>query len=128
MPRRRIKRRFEDLTHAVLEGSAEDVRGVIAEGTDPDDRDWVNDPTPLMAAAARGRLDVVEALVTSGADVNALAEDLSGELDQFPFLDDFFANARLTGLTALAYATLYGHEQVCDYLAPRTSSHLRQEA
>jgi hypothetical protein len=101
---------------------------MIAEGTHPDDREEADEPTPLMVAAARGRLDVVEALVDSGADVNALAEDQSGELDQFPFFDDFFANARLTALTALAYAALYGQEQVYDYLAPRTAPRLRQEA
>jgi hypothetical protein len=128
MAQRRSKRRFDNLTHAALEGSAEDVRGMIADGTHPDDREEADEPTPLMAAAARGRLDVAEMLVSAGADVNALAEDLSGELHQFPFLDDFFANARLTALTALAYAALYGQEQVYHYLAPRTAPRLRQEA
>jgi hypothetical protein len=128
MPQRRSKRRFEDLAHAVLEGSAEDVRGMIADGTHADDREEENDPTPLMIAAARGRLDVVELLVGAGADVNAEAEDSSGELDQFPFLDDLFADGRLTALTTLAYAALYGQEQVYDYLASRTAPRLRQEA
>jgi hypothetical protein len=128
MPQRRSKRRFEDLTHAALEGSAEDVRGMIGDGTHPDDREEVDDPTPLMAATARGRLDVVEILVGAGADVNALAEDQSGELDQFSFLEKLFANARLTALTALAYAALYGHDPVYGYLVPRTAPYLRQEA
>src|SRR5436305_968444 len=101
MAQRKAKRRFEDLTRAALEGSAEDIRGMIAEGTHPDDREEADDPTPLMAAAARGRLDVVEVLVGAGADVNAEADDQYGELEQFPFLDDLFANARLTALTAL---------------------------
>jgi hypothetical protein len=101
---------------------------MIADGTHPDDREEANDPTPLMVAAARDRLDIVEVLVRAGADVNALAEDHSAELDQFPFLDNLFAAARLTALTALAYAALYGHEEVYHYLAPRTDPRLRQEA
>jgi hypothetical protein len=128
MAQRKTKRRFDDLAHAVLEGSAEDVRGMIADGTHPDDREEANDPTPLMAAAALGRLDVIEILVGAGAAVNAEAEDESGELDQFPFLDGFLSSARLTALTALAYAALYGQEQVYHYLASRTAPRLRQEA
>jgi hypothetical protein len=128
MARRTRQRRFENLTHAALEGSPEDVRAMIDGGTHPDDRDEADEPTPLMAAAARGRLGVVEVLVGAGADVNALAEDLSGELDQFGFLDDFFADARLTALTALAYAALYGQDQVYQHLAPKTDPSLRQEA
>ncbi len=128
MAQRRRDRRFHDLAEAVLNGTADDVRRLLADGTHPDDREEANDPTPLMVAAARGRLDVVELMVSAGADVSALAEDLYGELDQFPFLDDLFAVARLTALTALAYAALYGHEAVYHYLAPRTAPRLRQEA
>src|SRR5262249_61580250 len=87
-----------------------------------------HDPAPLMGAAAQGRLEVVEALVAVGADVNAQAEALSGDLDQFPFLDGFFADARLTALTPLAYAALYGQHQVYDYLAPKTHARWRREA
>ncbi len=128
MAARRAERRFESVTHATLEGSADDVRALIAGGAHPDEREEADEPTPLMAAAARGRLDVAEVLVGAGADVNAEVEDPCGELDQFPFLDDLFGNARLTALTALALAALYGQEQVYDYLAPRTAPHLRQEA
>jgi len=128
MARRKGKRRFETLMHAALEGSADDVRGLLADGTHPDDREEPDDPTPLMAAAARGRLDVVEVLVGAGADANAMAEDQSGELDQFPFLDDFFSSSRLSALTPLAYAALYDNEPVYSYLAPHTAPHLRREA
>ena len=128
MAQQRRAQRFNDLAEAVLGGTADDVRRMTADGTHPDDRDEINDPTPLMIAAARGQLDVVEVLVSAGADVNALAEDFTGELDQFPFLDDLFAESRLTAMTALAYAALYGQEQVFHYLAPRTAPSLRQEA
>ena len=128
MAQQRRAQRFNDLAEAVLGGTADDVRRMTADGTHPDDRDEINDPTPLMIAAARGQRDVVEVLVSAGADVNALAEDFTGELDQFPFLDDLFAESRLTAMTALAYAALYGQEQVFHYLAPRTAPSLRQEA
>jgi hypothetical protein len=81
-----------------------------------------------MAAAARGRLDVVEVLVQAGADVNAVVDDPSGELDPFPFLDELFACGRLSGITPLAYAVLYGQKCVCDFLCPRTAASLRSEA
>jgi hypothetical protein len=122
------KKQFEYLIDAALNGSAEDVRRMIADGTPPDNREEENDPTPLKVAAAHGRLDIVKALVDAGADVNALAEDHSGELDQFPFIDELFADAWLTALTALAYAALYREEQVYRYLALRTAPELRREA
>jgi hypothetical protein len=126
MAKRRSKR-FDNLTHAALEGSAEDVRRMIDDGTPPDDREEADELTPLMAAAASGRLDVVEVLLEAGADVNAIVDDQSGELNQFPFLDELFAFGRLSGMTALAYAMLYGQKPVCDYLAPRTATNLRRE-
>jgi hypothetical protein len=128
MAPRRQKRKFDGLTDAVANGTADDVRRMIADGTHPDDREEADDPTPLMMAAAWGRLEAVEALVDSRADVDALAEDLTGELDQFPFLDDFCAEGRLSGLTALAYAALYGSDQVYEYLTMRTKPGLRAEA
>jgi hypothetical protein len=128
MAKRRTRQRFENLTHAVREGSAADVRVMIAGGTDPDDREEPEEPTPLMVAAATGRLDMVEVLVAAGADVNAIVDDQSGELNQFPFLDELFALGRLSGMTPLAYAMLHGQKDVCDYLASRTAAALRSEA
>jgi ankyrin repeat protein len=128
MAKRRSKPRFDNLTHAVLDGSVEDVRGMIAGGTDPDDREEADEPTPLMEAAAHGRLDMVEVLVAAGADVNALVDDQSGELDPFPFLEELFASGRLSGMTPLAYAVLYGQKHVCDYLIHQTVITLRSEA
>jgi hypothetical protein len=127
MAKRRSKKQFGNLTHAVLEGSAEDVRGMIDEGTPPDDREEADEPTPLMAAAASGRLDMIEVLVDAGADVNAIVDDQSGELDQFAFLEELFACGRLSGMTPLAYGVLYGKKDVCDYLTPLTAADLRNE-
>jgi hypothetical protein len=128
MARGRSKRRFDNLTHAAVDGSADDVRGMIEAGTHPDDREEAEEPTPLMMAAAQGRLDIVEVLIQAGADVNAVVDDMSGELDQFRFLEELFAMGRLSGITALGYAVLYGHERVCDYLSPRTATALQSEA
>src|SRR5262249_55869419 len=121
------RRRFDNLTHAALEGSGQDVRAMIDNGTPPDDREEADEPTPLMAAAASGRLDVVQVLVGAGADVNAVADDQSGELDQFAFLEDLLPLGGFSGMTALAYATLYGQKPVCDYLTPLTATNLRSE-
>jgi hypothetical protein len=128
MAKRQTRKQFDNLFHAALEGAVEDVRHLLADGTHPDDRNEWEDPSPLMAAAARGRLDVVEVLVNAGADVNAEADDQSGELDQFPYLDGLLEAGRLTAITALAYAALYGQEQIYQFLAPRTAPHLRGEA
>src|SRR5689334_14098286 len=84
-----------DLSRAVVDGTAETVREMLARGVDPDSREDAGDPTPLMIAAARGRLDIVEALVAAGADVNAGVDDQSDELEQFPFLDQLYGEAEL---------------------------------
>ncbi len=105
-------RKFESLCHAIAEGSAAAVRQLLAARADPNEIEEAGDVTPLMYAAARGDLEIVKALVEGGADVNALAEDLSEDLSEFEFLDEAFQRAELHGLTALIYAVLYGHVEV----------------
>jgi ankyrin repeat protein len=117
-----------DLSRAVIEANSDAVRQMLARGIDPDGRGDHEDPTPLMIAAARGRLDVVEALVAAGADVNAQFDDQSDELDQFPFLDQLHAAAELHGLFPLAYAALYRQKNVYDFLDERTAPPLRKRA
>src|SRR3974377_1078388 len=104
---KRKTNRYHDLTHAVIHGTVDDVRQILATGMDPDAREEADDPTPLMVAAARGRLDIAEGLVTAGADVNAQVDDQSDELGQFSFLDELYAATELHGLFPLAYAALY---------------------
>lgn len=125
---RRQAKQDDDLSRAVIEGTTDAVRQMIARGIDPDGREVPEDPTPLMIAAARGRLDVVEALVAAGADVNAQLDDQSEEIDQFPFLDQLYASAELHGLFPLAYAALYRQDAVYDFLTERTAPPLRQQA
>jgi ankyrin repeat protein len=110
-------RKFESLCYAIAEGSAADVGQLLAAGADPNEIEEAGDLTPLMVAAARGDLEIVKALVKASADVNALAEDLSGDLDDFEFLDEAFQQGEVHGLTALIYAVLYGHAEVKKYLA-----------
>jgi len=125
---KRQANRYRDLPLAVLDGTADDVSQILAGGIDPDSREDPNDPTPLMIAAARGRLELVERLVAAGADVNAQVDDQSQEMDQFPFLDQLYAAAELEGLSPLAYAVLYRQQEAYDYLAPRTAPGLRKQA
>jgi ankyrin repeat protein len=120
--------RYDSLIHAIREGTADDVRRFLAAGADPNEVDEVGDVTPLTYAAERGDLGVVRALVEAGADVDALAEDFSGDSDRFECLDAAFQNGELDGLTALVYATLHGHAEVVRYLAGRTAARLRSQA
>jgi ankyrin repeat protein len=124
----KTKRRFEGLFDAIGNGTAEDVRQLLAGGADADEIEEAGDVTPLMAAATRGDLEIVKVLVEAGADVNALAEDLSDDLDEFEFLDEAFQEGELHGMTALLYAVLYGHTEVKKYLSKATSPGLRAQA
>jgi ankyrin repeat protein len=124
----RKRRPCEGLDDAIHNGTAAEVRQLLAAGADPNGVEEAGDVTPLMSAASRGDLDIVQALVEAGADVNALADDLSGDLDAFPYLEEAFQNAELHGMTALVYAVLYGHAEVKAYLSRRTGPELRAQA
>jgi hypothetical protein len=100
----------------------------MAAGLHPDARDEPDEPTPLMVAAARGDLSIVEVLVDAGADPNTQVDDQSGESEQFAFLDRLFATGKLECLFALAYAVLYDQPKVRDYLAPKTAPQLQTQA
>lgn len=67
-----------------------------AEPNQPDDDGW----SPLMVAAANGRLQLVKLLVDAGANVNRRAK----------------ARSTLDGMTALMAASHHGHSQVVQYL------------
>ena len=61
-----------DLAIAARAGDTARIRALIAAGHDPNTRDrGLNHWTPLLHAIHKGRRGAVEALVASGADVNA---------------------------------------------------------
>jgi ankyrin repeat protein len=122
------KKRFQSLYDAIQNGTAADVRLLLAGGADPNEVEEEGDVTALMYAAQRGDLEIVKALVEGGADVNALAEDLSGDLDEFAYLDEAFQAADLQGMTSLVYAILYGHNRVKTYLFKLTNPELKKQA
>lgn len=83
------------LHRAVQSGRVEEVRSLILGGADPNLR--YQGHTPLQAAALRGRLKIVEALVELGGDVNVLTPESStllhiAVLSRNPGLIQFFAN------------------------------------
>jgi ankyrin repeat protein len=119
---------FDGLYDAIRNGTAADVRELLAAGADPNEVEEAGDVTPLMAAASLGDLGIVRALVEAGADVNALAEDTSGDLDEFDYLEEAYRDAELHGMTALIYAVVYGHADVKKYLSRLTDPTLRTQA
>jgi ankyrin repeat protein len=122
------KKRFKSLYDAVQNGAPTDVRQLLAAGEKPNEAEEAGDVTALMYAAQRGDLEIVKALVEGGADVNAVAEDLSGDLDEFEYLDEAFQAAELHGMTALVYAIVYGHTKVKTYLFKLTNPKLQKQA
>lgn len=106
MARRKAGPRFDSLWDAIGDGTASDVRDLLANaGGGPEEREESGDPTPLMYAAALGRLEMVQALVDAGADVNETAEHgLGGDLPELPFLDALLDSGEVPGVvSALAY-------------------------
>lgn len=74
---------------------------------DPNESDFLEDKTILMATVLSGRSDLVKILVSMGSDVNATTE--SGE-------------------SALSYAAKRGIKEIFDYLYPRTKPYLKEGA
>jgi Ankyrin repeats (3 copies) len=139
MAGRKARPAFDSLWDAVVAGSPDDVRRLLDAGADADEREDSDDPTPLMYAAASGRLDVVELLVVAGADVDTAIEfdniDLPGDNlpDDQPadsFLDELTSHNALDSLgwSAPGYAAVYGRRAVYDFLLPRASAAVRRQA
>jgi ankyrin repeat protein len=120
--------RFKNLYDAVTIGMVADVRELLAAGADPNEIKEAGDVTPLMAAASYGDLSMVQALVEAGANVNALAEDFSGELDELHFIDIAYQRGELHGMTALLYTVIHRHPKVRHYLEKLTSPELLAQA
>jgi ankyrin repeat protein len=78
------------LMEAAHSGSAEAVRILIENGSDPNLKETANGQTALMFAAASDRLDVVKMLIAHGADIKATSrvEDFA----QLKIVNDVDAN------------------------------------
>ncbi len=120
---------------AVHTGDAAALAAALADGADPDARDG-DGLTPLMAAACRGRADLVAALLAAGADVltadrqagaTALHKACQGGsvevvtllLDAGAFVD---AAAASTGHTALMDAVWFKQPGIVAVLLDRGAS------
>ena len=88
----------EELVRAVKEGAAAKVNELLSEGVDPnlrDEREGYTNVTPLMYAAEKGDVAMIEALLNGGADVKVK--------------DRFVMPSEGGGETALFYAVRSGN-------------------
>ncbi|XP_067668022.1 uncharacterized protein [Haliotis asinina] len=131
-PSRRDARADADLRDACLEGKLVEVKRILDTGrADVNSRDgggW----TPVMAAAFGRHRDVVELLVSRGADVSLVDDGgnnilhyacKGGDMKTVEFvlsLDAVDVNARNNfGQTAADVARDWGHRQLSDFLVSR---------
>lgn len=66
----------QDLIEAVERGDAAKVSRLLDEGADANAKDVIHRGTPLQAASWAGRLDIMELLVRSGADIQLISGDV----------------------------------------------------
>jgi len=86
---------------AAENGNIEAVKEHLAAGTDVEAWDDVNEQTPLHLAAFGGRKEIVELLISKGADVNSRT---------------MWNPKHKTGWTPLLYAVDHGHKEVAELL------------
>ncbi|XP_048251562.1 protein HOS4-like isoform X2 [Haliotis rufescens] len=120
-----------DLHDASSDGNLEEVKRILSQGVDVDCRRW-RSWTPVMRAAYMGHRDVVELLVSEGADVSLVDGDgsntlhfacVGGHLETVKFVLSLHVvdiDARDNyGRTAADEARLGGHTRVLDLLVSR---------
>src|SRR4029077_13158649 len=87
-------------------GSVASVKLLLQHGADPNKVDSLEDQTALMWATAEGHLDVVDALLTAGANPNMKAR--LSELTKRSTRTDFPSG----GFTGVLWAVRHGDEGV----------------
>lgn len=119
------------LHDAVLFGDLERVKVLIAEGVSLDSEYGMRSDTPLMIAAACGRLEIVEYLVREGADIDKQGGNGRSALiwatikDHLDIVKSLLAHGADTdlhdgsGYSARDLAGVHGHDLVLDELIAR---------
>ncbi len=69
------QRRASPLFEAVVRGELPRLKELLSAGGDPNEEDGPSGQRPLVAAAARGRLEMVQLLLEAGAPVDATDRD-----------------------------------------------------
>jgi len=115
---------YDDLIFAVNNDRAEQVKGLLARGMDPDTVDRNGEPV-LVAAARAGNAATVDVLLAGRANVNArsrfgdtaiMVAALGGHLDIVRTLRRRGADLDPRGWTPLIYAATGGHDEIVRYL------------
>ena len=118
---------LDDLTVAVANDRADDVKRLLARGMDPNSVDASGD-TLLGIAARNGSARVVAVLVAAKADPEKpnrygdtplLLASLKGDLDTVRALVAAGASINPRGWTPLIYAATGGHDAVATFLLQR---------
>ncbi len=92
-----VDQQNELLLEAVIKEDVPQVLELLAEGTDPNSRDGLNNPL-LQIAAANGNTQIVANFILNGADVNQLNR---------------------AGQSSLAFAARFGHTDIVELLLER---------
>ena len=120
--------KYETLHTAIGSGDLADVKLHLVRGSDANEAIEDGQLTPLILAIFNGRLDMVQALVNGGADVNAgsasgvtplAVASSKGHLDIVQFLVGKGANVNAVDSrseTPLMMAALNGQEEVAQFL------------
>ena len=118
------QRLYDDMTFAVANDRAGDVKALLARGVDPDIVDPNGDPL-LYVAARAGYAATVDVLLAAKANVDArnrfgdtplMAAALEGRLDIAKKLRARGAALDYKGWTPLGYAATGGHDDVVAWL------------